>query len=143
MIKALLLLLMGVVGATGGLTESNVRQALAGVRCDEQDGSYTYSRACLREVKVSEPWECELPMSTFSEIEPLADFARQECMSAGICWTATHVPTRKAYSIWQTAEDGCDGGNSYGIMVDGRTPVKGNVIRIIRDSDLSSMEGWE
>jgi hypothetical protein len=78
-------------------------------------------------------------MSTFAEIEELNRFAEARCANAGLCWNATHTPSNKTYSIWQTIEDRCDGGNTYGIFVEGRTPVKSKVLRVISDLGLEPL----
>lgn len=128
--------------AFAGLTELNVRELLAGPVCLEvEPDTYTYSQRCLDEVHVSHESSGACPMTTFRETgKGLENFFSARCMDACSRWRATKMSTGEVFSIWQTNEDDCDGGNSHGILVEGKVAVPSKVIRLIWDSDLYGKE---
>lgn len=110
---------------------------IAGLRCDQlAPDSYTYSRECRHEVKLTKPKASDLPLSLFKEFKELKPYAgRPECRR-GFSFRATHTPTGRIYTAWYTGDDNCDGGNTFGVFVRGVTPDKKRVVRLILDSDL-------
>jgi hypothetical protein len=59
-----------------------------------------------------------------------------ECKDAVIANSIQSKKTGKIYTAYYTNDDTCDGGNSYGMIVEGSDPRTDKVIATIEDSDI-------
>lgn len=59
-----------------------------------------------------------------------------ECKDSVITNTIDVKKTGKRYTAFYTNDDTCDGGNSYGMIVEGNEPRTEKVIATIEDSDI-------
>ena len=59
-----------------------------------------------------------------------------ECKEAIIANSIQVKKTGKIYTAFYTNDDSCDGGNSYGMIIEGTDPRTDKVIATIEDSDI-------
>ena len=59
-----------------------------------------------------------------------------ECKEAVIANSIQVKKTGKIYTAFYTNDDTCDGGNSYGMIIEGTEPRTDKVIATIEDSDI-------
>lgn len=64
----------------------------------------------------------------------LGDFSADECRNAVVRKTFRHTPTETILTVFHTTQDKCDGGNTYGLIVDGSQAEPQRVIATIEDS---------
>lgn len=63
-----------------------------------------------------------------------------ECKEAVIANQITDKKTGKVYTAYYTNDDSCDGGNSYGMIVEGTEPLLNRAVASIQDSDISCVK---
>lgn len=66
----------------------------------------------------------------------LGDLPEKECKEAFIADQVKIKSSGKIYTAFYSNEDSCDGGNSYGVMVEGTQPDPKKAVATIEDSDL-------
>lgn len=72
----------------------------------------------------------------FASFAQLKDFSQKYCKGK-VAETMIRVKaTGEVFTAYYTADDACDGGNSYGLIVKGRVPLTKQVVKLIQDGDL-------
>lgn len=75
------------------------------------------------------------PAALFNSFEQnLAKFDANECQDAIRIRPITHGPTSQRFFAVYTTQDGCDGGNTYGLILKSADLAAKNVVATIQDS---------
>lgn len=77
----------------------------------------------------------KFPGYLFSKFPSLEDFDYENCQDA-VKEVVVMDTTKKRFNLIFTSEDSCDGGNSYGLILDNKTLAP---IATINDSDISCL----
>ncbi|MFS4461057.1 hypothetical protein [Bdellovibrio sp. HCB2-146] len=81
------------------------------------------------------------PTRLFKGFSNLLDMlSPSECKEAVIANQITDNKTGIVYTAFYTNDDSCDGGNSYGMIVEGKEPRLSKAVASIQDSDIACVK---
>ncbi len=93
-----------------------------------------------RVFQTTESVQATYPKDLFSAFpEEMGIFDKYECRNAIEQKSMIHKKTKVLYTAFFTTKDECDGGNFYGVIVEGLSSDPLNAVAIIEDSDLSCL----
>ncbi len=88
---------------------------------------------------VSSAGTVSFPKNLFKDHESeIYSFDEESCKTVALK-TIYDVSSKKIFSAYYTNSDECDGGNSYGVIVQGSEPDSSKSIAVIRDSAIECL----